>query len=241
MEKTMNDENDWDRNVQGDAAEGPVVCVSREEVLQALNEMKTGKVPGPSEVSLELIANSGGVRFQVMAEICQKVQDGFGMPVEWALSIMVPIFKGNCDIRNCSCYRAVKLLEHGKVVERVFGKSLCRIVSVDEMQFGFMLERGTIDAVFILRRMQEEYHTKGKKLYMRLVGLEKAFDRVPRNVFEWALRKKEIPEVLVRSVMSQYVGANTRVRVVSELPEEFEVEVGCTKDLCCHLFLLQWW
>ena len=33
---------------------------------------------------------------------------------------------------------------------------LCRIVTVDEIQFGFMPERGTIDAVFILRRMQEE-------------------------------------------------------------------------------------
>ena len=32
------------------------------------------------------------------------------------------------------------------------------------MQFGFMPERGTIDAVFILRRMEEEYHAKRKKL-----------------------------------------------------------------------------
>ena len=33
----------WDHEVEGDAVEGPVVCVSREEVLQALNETKTGK------------------------------------------------------------------------------------------------------------------------------------------------------------------------------------------------------
>ena len=33
--------------------------------------MKTGKVPGPSEVSLELIAVSRGVGIQVMADICQ--------------------------------------------------------------------------------------------------------------------------------------------------------------------------
>ena len=46
----MNEENDLDRNVEGDAVEGPIACVSREEVLQALNEMKTGKAPGPSEV-----------------------------------------------------------------------------------------------------------------------------------------------------------------------------------------------
>ena len=57
--------------MEGDAVEGPVVCVSREDVLQALSEMKTGKAPGPSKVSLELIAVSGGVGTQVMAEICQ--------------------------------------------------------------------------------------------------------------------------------------------------------------------------
>ena len=39
------------------------------------------------------------------------------------------------------------------VVKKVLEKRLRRIVSVDEIQFGFMPERGTIDAVFILRRM----------------------------------------------------------------------------------------
>ena len=56
------------------------------------------------------------------------------MPAEWALRIVVPIYKGKGDITNCSCYRAVKLLEHGvKVMERVLEKRLCIIVSVDEM------------------------------------------------------------------------------------------------------------
>ena len=41
-----------------------------------------------------------------------------------------------------------------------------------------------------------------------------------------ATRKKGIPEVLVRSVMSLYEGAKTRVRVYSILSEEFEVKVG---------------
>ena len=85
------------------------------------------------------------------------------MPVEWALCIVVPIFKGKGDIWNCRCYGIVKLLEHGtKVVEKVLEKWLCRIVSVDGM--GFVPEKGTIVAVFILRRMQEEYHARGKKL-----------------------------------------------------------------------------
>ena len=73
------------------------------------------------------------------------------------------------------------------------------------------------------------------------MDLKTAIDRVPRKVLELAMRKKGTPEVLDRSVMSLYEGAKTRVRVGSELSEEFEVKVGCTKDLCCHLFFLHWW
>ena len=58
MERITNEENYLDHNVEGDVVEGPVVCVSREDVLQALSEVKTSKASGPSEVSLELIAAS---------------------------------------------------------------------------------------------------------------------------------------------------------------------------------------
>ena len=33
------------------------------------------------------------------------------------------------------------------------------------------------------------------------VDLDEAFDRVPRKVLEWVMRKKGIPEVLFTSVM----------------------------------------
>ena len=36
MKRIMNEENDWDHNVE-DAVRGPVDCVSRDEVMQALN------------------------------------------------------------------------------------------------------------------------------------------------------------------------------------------------------------
>ena len=40
-----------------------------------------------------------------------------------------------------------------------------------------------MDAVFIIRKLQEEYHAKGKSC-MCFVDLEKAFSRVPMNVLE---------------------------------------------------------
>ena len=65
------------------------------------------------------------------------------------------------------------------------------------MLFGFIPAKVTIDDVFILRMLQEQYCAKEKKLYV-YVEQKKTFDRVPREVVEWAKRKKGIPEALVR-------------------------------------------
>ena len=128
--------------------------------------------------------------------------------------MIVPIFKGKSDLMSCGSYREVKLLEHAiKIVERVLERRIP--VNLNEMQFGFMPGKGTVDVIFIVRRMQEEYQKKDKKLYMCFVDMEKAFDRVPRKVMEWAMKMKGLSEVIVRAVMSLYDGAKTRVRVGS--------------------------
>jgi len=46
------------------------------------------------------------------------------------------------------------------------------------------------------------------------VDLEKAFDRVPREMISWAMRKLGVEEWLVSAVMSMYSGAKTVVRTV---------------------------
>ena len=66
-------------------------------------------------------------------------------------------------------------------------KRLRPLVDLNEAQFGFMLGKGTTDALFLVRRSQEEHRAKDKRMYMYFVDLEHAFDRVPR-VMEWAIR-----------------------------------------------------
>ena len=65
---------------------------------------------------------------------------------------------------------------------------------------------------------------------------EKASDRVPRKVLEWAMMKKGIPVGLVLSVMSLCKGEKTRVRVDPELSEEFEVKAGDAPGICVVIF-----
>ena len=53
--------------------------------------------------------------------------------------------------------------------------------------------------------------------------MEKAFDRIPREVISWAMRKLGVKEWLVSAVISMYIGAKTVIRTVYK---GFEVKVG---------------
>ena len=98
-----------------------------------------------------------------------------------------------------------------KVLERLV-EGLIR-VEIDEMQCGFMSGRGTTDAIFIVRQLQGKHLATNKPLNMAFVDLEKLFDRVPRDVIWWVMRKIGIEEWLVRLVQSMCKDVRSRVRV----------------------------
>ena len=58
------------------------------------------------------------------------------------------------------------------------------------------------------------------------LDLEKAYDRIPREVVRWALRDAGVDEWLVDTVMSTYKNARTVVLTDDGVSEEFEVGVG---------------
>ena len=63
-------------------------------------------------------------------------------------------------------------------------------------------------------------------MYFAFVYLEKACDRVPREVVRWSLRKLGVMEWLVRMVMAMYSGSKSRVRINNVLGNKFSVKVG---------------
>ena len=56
------------------------------------------------------------------------------------------------------------------------------------MQFGFMPGKGAIDAINIACQLQERYLEKRKEVYFVFVDLEKAPNRVSRQVVKSAMR-----------------------------------------------------
>ena len=109
------------------------------------------------------------------------------------------------------------------------------------MQFGFMPGSGTVNALFIVRRPQEEYLLTNRKLYLCFVDLEKAFDRVPRKVVEWSLQTKGVPEVIVVAMISLFEETTTKMRVRSDVTVDFGANVGVHQALYYHRFYSQWY
>jgi len=124
-----------------------------------------------------------GIGTQWLLDLCNGIVKEGCIPEDWKSTVVLPIYKGKCDPMECGSYRGIKLLEHAmKVVERIFEHKFRQQIEVDDMQFGFMKGKGITDAIFTVRQMQENFRVKGKKLYFGFVNLEKAFDRVPREV-----------------------------------------------------------
>ena len=100
------------------------------------------------------------------------------------------------------------------------------LINLNIVQFRLRPAKGTVDAIFIVRRLLEEYQKKDKKLYMCFVDTEKALDRVPRKEIEWTMRKKGLSEVMVQAVMCLCDKAKIRVRVESAYSKEIDLKVG---------------
>ena len=95
---------------------------------------------------------------------------------------------------------------------------------IDDSQFGFVPGRGTTDAIFVVRQLQEKYLAVNKRRYMAFVVLEKAFDCVPLKVIWWAQRKIGVEEEFVRLVQEMYTNVRSRVCVCEGFSQEFEVK-----------------
>ncbi|XGW18669.1 hypothetical protein V3C99_002905 [Haemonchus contortus] len=109
-----------------------------------------------------------------------------------------------------------------------------------EEQFGFMPERSTTDAIFIARQIMEKYLEKRRPCYLAFLDLEKAFDRLSREVLWSARRKRNVPEHLISFVKDIYDGSTTTTRTAHCQTGAIDVTVGVHQGsaLSPFLFLL---
>ena len=228
-ERLLNVEFDWDADHLSDEPplEGPPIPITLDMVKKALGKMSSGKAAGPSGIVVEMIHAAGDTAVSMIRDLAVSIIKDGKVPADWEESFIVCLYKGKGDALDRGNYRGLKLTEQVmKILERIIDSVIRGMVSIDDSQFGFVPGRGTTDAIFVVRQLQEKFQAANKRLYMAFVDLEKAFDRVPRKVIWWAMRKLGVEEWVIRLVQGMYENARSRVRVGDGFSGEFGVLVG---------------
>ena len=98
-------------------------------------------------------------------------------------------------------------------------------------------EKGTTDAMFVLRMLMEKYREGQRELYCVFVDLEKAYDRVPQEELWHCMRKSRMAETYVQHVQDMYEESETVVRYAVGTTESFKVKVGLHQESALSAFL----
>ena len=147
-----------------------------------LKKMKKGKARGPDDIPVEVWLILGGVGIGLLKKLMNSLLKRERTPDEWRKSVLISIYKDKGDSKECGNYRGKKLMSHTmKLWERVVEARLRQEVVIGDQQFGFMLRRSTMDAIFGLRMMMEKWRESQKELHCVFIDLEKAYDIVPRE------------------------------------------------------------
>jgi hypothetical protein len=201
--------------------------IQESEVKEALRRMKGGKAMGPDGIPIEAWRGLGDVAIVWLTKLFNLIFRSNKMPEEWRRSILVPIFKNKGDVQSCTNYRGIKLMSHTmKLWERVIEHRLRRLTSVTKNQFGFMPGRSTMEAIFLVRQLMERYMEQKKDLHMVFIDLEKAYDKIPRNVMWWALEKHKVPIKYITLIKDMYDNVVTSVRTSDGDTDDFPIRIG---------------
>lgn len=79
-----------------------------------------------------------------------------------------------------------------KLCERVIERRLIKETQVSENQFDFMSGTSTMEAIYLLWRVMEQYQMDQQDMYLIFIDLEKACDGASREVLWKSLKKKGV-------------------------------------------------
>ena len=115
-----------------------------------------------------------------------------------------------------------------KCLEQIIDARMRPIVNeqLGEEQFVFRKGCGTTDALFILRQLMERKLEFGQDSYWGFLDLEKAYDKINRQMITPILRLYGVPEEIITMVRAMYRTPITRVRTCFGKTDAFDVNVG---------------
>jgi len=124
-----------------------------------------------------------------------------------------------------------------KLWKRVIEYRLRQNVIISENQFGFMPGRSTTKAIHLLCQLIEQFRERERNLHMVFIDLEKAYDKVPREVLWQTLIEKEVPIKYIDIIKNMYDGIAANVRTYGGIISDFSITIGLHQGSALSPFL----
>ena len=138
-EANINVVGNWRMHLLGDLNERAI------SLGKAVNEMKSGKPPGPDGFLVECLKKSGIAVFEWLVRLSNLSFDTGNVPMDWHGVCIVPLYKGKGDECECSNSSGISLL---RAVVKLYGRVLIKRVrarteyAIGEEQCAFRQGRG---------------------------------------------------------------------------------------------------
>ncbi len=193
--------------------------ITNEEVKQVVERMKNNKAAGMDEIPYEMYKYGGESAIGRLTDLFNVVWTNECVPDAWNESRVTLLHKGGHkskkELRN---YRPIALADtSGKIFCAVMNERMQRCIRNErvfgEEQNGFRYDRRAEDNIYVVNELIERMKRDGKKVYLAFLDIEKAYDRVDRELLCQILGKIGMSEKCVRLVRSMYVNTRAKYRL----------------------------
>ena len=159
--------------------------ITENDIENSIKKLKLGKSAGPDGIVPEVLKASLPISTSFLTAFCNYLFSNSIFPLEWAKSILVPIFKKG-DPNSPDNYRGISL---SSIVSKIYTAVLDHRLSewiernkvLLEEQAGFRKSYSCTDHIFTLSAMVQKQFSRNRKLYVAFVDFRKAFDLINRQ------------------------------------------------------------
>jgi hypothetical protein len=94
-----------------------------------------------------------------------------------------------------------------------------------------------METIFLIRQLTERCREQKKDLHMIFIDLEKVYDKVPRNVMWWVLRKHKVSSKYITLIKDMYSNVVTNIRTSDGDTNDFSINIGLHQGLALSPYL----
>ena len=204
------------------------VCISVEEVGEAIRELSGGKACGADGISVEHLKHAAG-RLKPLLSLCLTACVTHGkLPDSLMKVVLVPVIKNKAgSISSMNNYRPVALASAiSKVYEIVLLNRMKPFLNTHDNQFGYKKGLGTDNCIYALKEVISSYRSMNATVNLCFLDASKGFDRINHRLLFDKLLNRGVPKCLVRTLSYWYANQNMCVRWGLAYSECFGVSNG---------------